>query len=47
MKLGNRLVILLVALLITAVGFGAIADYSGRGILQTVKTQGYEITVVS
>jgi len=47
MKLGNRIAILIVALLITAVGFGLVADYSGRGILQTVKTQGYEVTVIS
>ncbi|MDH4195814.1 MAG: hypothetical protein OEW05_00245 [Candidatus Aminicenantes bacterium] len=47
MKLGNKIIILLVALLITVVGFGVIADYSGRAVLQTVKTQGYEITVIS
>lgn len=47
MKLRNRIAILLVAILITAVGFGLIAEYSGRGVLQAVKTQGYEITVIS
>ena len=47
MKLRNKIMILLVATLITVVGFGLVAGYSGREILQTVKTQGYEITVVS
>ena len=37
----------LLAVLITIVGFGAIAGYSGQEVLRTVKTQGYEITVVS
>ena len=47
MRLRNRIAILFLALLITVIGFGAIADYSGRQVLQTVKTQGYEITVIS
>lgn len=47
MKLRNKIAILLLALLVTVIGFGAIAGYSGRGVLQTVKTQGYEITVIS
>jgi uncharacterized membrane protein len=47
MKLRNRIAILILALLVTVVSFGAIAAYSGRDVLQTVKTQGYEITVVS
>ncbi len=47
MKLGNKILIVLVAALITVVGFGLVANYSAQQILETVRTQGYEITVVA